>query len=82
MKIKIVECSGCREEFAIDLECPDKWHCPYCDTLFNVSADIVPDINDSLVDKEEVGESWIIKNETLPVDCEEIIRKIKGGFIV
>ncbi|WP_275692271.1 hypothetical protein [Lactococcus formosensis] len=34
MKIKLVKCNECKENFAIDLERPDIWHCPYCDKLY------------------------------------------------
>lgn len=37
--MKVVNCTKCNEEFAIDLNKPEEWYCPYCDNLYSVSTD-------------------------------------------
>lgn len=37
--MKVVNCTKCNEEYAIDIEKPDEWYCPYCENLYSVSTD-------------------------------------------
>ncbi|WP_230315124.1 hypothetical protein [Lactococcus lactis] len=37
--MKKVNCTKCNEEYAIDLNKPEEWYCPYCDNLYSVSTD-------------------------------------------
>ena len=37
--MKVVNCTKCNEEYAIDLNKPEEWYCPYCDNLYSVSTD-------------------------------------------
>lgn len=37
--MKVINCAKCNEEYAIDLNKPEEWYCPYCDNLYSVSTD-------------------------------------------
>lgn len=37
--MKVVNCTKCNEEYAIDLNKPEEWYCPYCDNLYSVTTD-------------------------------------------
>lgn len=36
--MKIINCTKCNEEYAIDLNKPEEWYCPYCDNLYSFTA--------------------------------------------
>jgi len=37
--MKVVNCTKCNEEYAIDLNKPEEWYCPYCDNLYSITTD-------------------------------------------
>lgn len=37
--MKVVNCTNCNEEYAIDLNKPEEWYCPYCDNLYSITTD-------------------------------------------
>lgn len=37
--MKVINCAKCNEEYAIDLNKPEEWYCPYCDNLYSVTTD-------------------------------------------
>lgn len=37
--MKVVNCTKCNEEYAVDLNKPEEWYCPYCDNLYSISTD-------------------------------------------
>lgn len=37
--MKVINCAKCNEEYAIDLNKPEEWYCPYCDNLYSASTD-------------------------------------------
>jgi len=37
--MKVVNCAKCNEEYAIDLNKPEEWYCPYCDNLYSSTTD-------------------------------------------
>ena len=37
--MKVINCAKCNEEYAIDLNKPEEWYCPYCDNLYSISTD-------------------------------------------
>jgi hypothetical protein len=37
--MKEVNCTKCNEEYAIDLNKPEEWYCPYCDNLYSYTTD-------------------------------------------
>lgn len=37
--MKVINCAKCNEEYAIDLNKPDEWYCPYCDNLYSITTD-------------------------------------------
>jgi len=37
--MKVVNCTKCNEEYAIDLNKPEEWYCPYCDNLYSSTTD-------------------------------------------
>ena len=37
--MKVINCATCNEEYAIDLNKPEEWYCPYCDNLYSISTD-------------------------------------------
>ena len=36
--MKVINCTKCNEEYAIDLNKPEEWYCPYCDNLYSFTA--------------------------------------------
>ena len=36
--MKVVNCTKCNEEYAIDLNKPEEWYCPYCDNLYSITT--------------------------------------------
>lgn len=37
--MKVINCAKCNEEYAIDLNKPEEWYCPYCDNLYSITTD-------------------------------------------
>ncbi|MEG9199086.1 hypothetical protein [Lactococcus lactis] len=37
--MKVINCAKCNEEYAIDLNKPEEWYCPYCDNLYSIATD-------------------------------------------
>lgn len=37
--MKVINCAKCNEEYAIDLNKPEEWYCPYCDNLYSSTTD-------------------------------------------
>ena len=80
--MKVVNCTKCNEEYAIDLNKPEEWYCPYCDNLYSVSTDklSVEKLQEHLLPYKKETVQKIIDEKMQLVTADEFLKLHKESL--
>ncbi|HAV96058.1 MAG TPA: hypothetical protein DCW64_10485 [Lactococcus lactis] len=80
--MKVINCAKCNEEYAIDLNKPEEWYCPYCDNLYSISTEklSVEKLQEHLLPYKKETVQKIIDEKMQLVTADEFLKLHKESL--